>query len=502
MNSEGARRLTALLAAYAVAVLLLIAVSARLWWQSPLMLIAHEFDYFLGLFDSPIPALSELWLTWGRALHALGFALVGCLYLVVVRKLVQTPSALTERSISAWAVLVSLLFAFGMPWVSPDVFFYIGTGWVESHYGSSPYLTSVTDVPGYAQDQMFSNIFPGFLDGTTSYGPLFQKLAALIAGLSGGNEKVALALHKAAALALHGGCSALVWRLAPVPFRRVALFSYAANPLICFSVLTCAHNDHWMNLFVLLALLAVSWRHWLLAGVALGAAFGIKYFPLVYLPVFGLAALVQKRESGGTARNVADAAMLTAGFAAAIALAYLPYPEALKAFSNVATSSIAIYRNSVYHFIDVLTVFVLPRLFGVPALVASTQNVGVPLRLIYIALYGILLVALRDRLRRDTFRGIAEVCLAATVLYFILVDNTNQEWYLTWLMGLAFVLPYRRAHTLAWGLSAAFMPLVIYTVKNPAPTWFIANVALYCLLLALGSLYLVRLARTLRPVRE
>ena len=61
-------------------------------------------------------------------------------------------------------------------------------------------MTSVTDVPGFAQDQMFANIFPGFLDGTTSYAPLFQKLAALIAGLSGGNEKVALALHKAAAL--------------------------------------------------------------------------------------------------------------------------------------------------------------------------------------------------------------------------------------------------------------------------------------------------------------
>jgi Glycosyltransferase family 87 len=349
---------------------------------------------------------------------------------------------------------------------------------------------------------MFADIYPGFLDGTTSYGPLFQKLAALLAGLSGGNEKVALALHKVVALALHGGCSALVWRLAPVPFRRVALFSYAANPLICFSVLTCAHNDHWMNLFALLALLAVTRRYWLLAGVALGAAFGIKYFPLVFFPVFGLAALVQRRESGGTARNVADAAMFTAGFAAAIALAYLPYPEALKAFSNVATSSIAIYRNSVYHFIDALTVYALPRLFGMPIFSASYQNVGVGLRLTYMALYGILLLSLRERLRQDTLRGIAEACLAATVLYFILVDSTNQEWYLTWLMGFALVIPYDRAHKLAWGLSAWFLPLVIFTVKNPDPIWFIANVALYCLVLALGSQYLVRLSRTLRAAPE
>ena len=40
-------------AAYAVLVLLLVLVSARLWWQQPLALIDHEFDYFLGLFESP-----------------------------------------------------------------------------------------------------------------------------------------------------------------------------------------------------------------------------------------------------------------------------------------------------------------------------------------------------------------------------------------------------------------------------------------------------------------
>jgi alpha-1,6-mannosyltransferase len=490
---------TVLLAAYAVAALLLVSVSARLWWQSPLTLIEHEFDYFLGLFESTNPVQAARWVIWGRGLQAFGFVVVGCLYLALVRRLVQSPAALSDRSIATWAFVVSLIFAFGMPWVSPDVFFYIGTGWVESHYGFSPYLTSVADVPGFAHDQMFANIFPGFLDGTTSYGPLFQKLAALLAGLSGGNEKVALALYKVSALALHGGCSALVWRLAPVAFRRVALFSYAANPLICFSVLTCAHNDHWMNLFVLLALLAVTRRYWLLAGMALGAAFGIKYFPLVYFPVFGLAALVQKRDTGGVARNVADAAGFTAGFAAAIGLAYLFYPEALKAFSIVTTSSISIYRNCVYYFIDVLTVFVLPHLFRLPTFVATYQNVGVALRLTYLGFYGVMLLALTDRLRRDTFRGIAEGCLAATVLYFILVDTTNQEWYLTWLMGFALVVSYERANTLAWGLSACFMPLVIFTVKNPAPLWFIANVALYCLVLLLGSQYLVRLARTLRP---
>ncbi len=492
------RGLTKLLATYAVAVLLLVLVSARLWWQSPLDLIDHEFDYFLGLFASPDLALSETWVALGRRLHLFGFVLVGALYLVTVKRLAKSPSTLDTRHIVAWSAVVSLFFAIGMPWVSPDVFFYIGTGWLESHYGVSPYVTSALAVPAAGQDQMFANIYPGFLGSTTAYGPLFQKVAAALAWLSGGNEKLALALTKVTALALHGACSALVWRLAPASYKRVALFSYAANPLICFSVLTCAHNDHWMNLFVLLALLAVSRRYWVWTGAALGAAFGMKYFPLVFVPVFGLAALVQQREGGGTARNVLDAAKFMAGFAGVLALAYLPDPNALKAFTNVAAAGITVYRNSVYHLVDVVTAWALPVFFHQQGFLATYQNVGVFLRGAYVVLYVILLFAMVDRLRRDTLSGIAEACLAVAVLYFLLVNTCNQEWYLTWMMGLALVLPQHRARSLAWWLSACFLPLVIFTVKNPAPIWFIANVALYCLLLVLGGRYMVSLMRTLR----
>ncbi len=490
------RTLTPLLSAYAGVVLLLVCVSARLWWQSPLRLIQHEFDYFLGLFDSPDQERSVTWMELGKRLHFFGFVLVGGLYLVIVKRLAQLPGLLSTRGVVAWSAVVSLFFAVGMPWVSPDVFFYIGTGWEESHYHLSPYLTGVNAAPGFERDPMFANIFPGFLGGATSYGPLFQKMAGLLAGLSGGDEKLALALHKTVGLGLHAGCSALVWRLAPTDYKRVALFSFAANPLICFSVLTCAHNDHWMNLFMLLALLAVTRRHWLLAGAALGAAFGIKYFPLVFVPIFGLAALVQPRASGGVLRNVAAAAALVVGFVGVIALSYVPYPEALRTFGNVASSGIAVYRNCIYYFMDVFTAYALPVLVGTPAFAVLHQGAaGIFLRGIYVTAYAILLLALAGRLRRDPLRGIAEGCLAATVLYFILVNTGNQEWYLTWLMGLALVLPFDRARSLAWWLSASFLPLVIFTVNYPAPFWLLANGALYALVAVLGGKYLGSLVR-------
>jgi alpha-1,6-mannosyltransferase len=500
---ESGHATTSLLAVYVIVVLLLVLVSARLWWHSPLRVIQHEFDYFLGLFDSPDAALSETWVGIGRRLHLFGFALVGALYLLVIRRLLQSPSSPSTRSLVAWSAAASLFFAIGMPWVSPDVFFYIGSGWLDSHYGVSPYLASVSSVPATGRDPMFANIYPGILGGVTSYGPLFQQLAAFVAGLSGGSEKLALALYKVVGLALHAGCSALVWRLAPKDFKRVALFSYAANPLICFSVLTCAHNDHLMNLCVLLALLGAVRRRWFMAGVALGAGFGMKYFPLVFFPVFGLAALVQQREGAGVARNAMDAARFVGGFLGIVVLAYVRCPQALNALGNVATSGIEVYRNCVYYFLDAFTLIALPDLFGTPAFRVSQQGIaGELLRGAYVVFYAVMLLALTRRLRRDPLRGIAEGCLAATMLYFILVNTSNQEWYLTWLMGLALVLADKRAHSLAWWLSAAFLPLVIYTVNSPSPYWLIANVALYCLVLVLGGSYLTSLARTLLPARD
>ena len=495
---EADRRTTRLLAAYATLVLLLVLVSARLWWQSPMHLIEHEFDYFLGLFASPDPVLSETWVALGRRLHLFALALIGGLYLVLVKRVADSPS-LNTRRVVAWSAIVSVFFAIGMPWVSPDVFFYIGKGWAEVHYGVNPYLAGVNSTSGFGHDQMFANIYPGFVGDTTSYGPLFHKLAAALAALSGGDEKLALALHKMAALGLHAGCSWLVWRLAPANLRRVALFAYAANPLICFSVLTCAHNDHWMNLFVLLALLCVSRRRWWLAGAALGASFGMKYFPLVYVPVFGLAALLQQRESGGRMRNVIDAAGFTAGFVGVVGLSYLLYANSFGAFASVAARGVTAYRNCVYYFIDVFTVYALPNLFHVPeSLVLYQSKVGDLLRGAYAVLYVMVLLIWAGRLRRDTFRGLVEACLLVTVLYFVLVNSSNQEWYLTWWMGLALILPHKRAQALALGLSAWFLPLVIFTVKNPAPIWFIANVALYCLVAALSIRYLVSTVRAVR----
>lgn len=482
--------LTLLLAAYAVASAATMAVSARLWLQSPLRLVAFEFDYFLGQFRTGIVQDDVRTIALGRIVHALAFLVIGLLYLAAVSRLARGPEAMTTGAVCAWSALVAVLFAAGMPWVSPDVFFYIGTGWLESHYGLNPYGHGVNQAPGFPGDEMFANIFPGFVRGGTSYGPLFSKVAAALSGLSGGSEKLALALHKSLYLGLHAAASWLVWRMAPKSFARVALLSYAANPLILFSVLTCAHNDHLMNVFVLLALFAL-WRQRLLAcGAALGAAFSIKYFPLVFLPVLILTAFLGEPGPRSPWRRTADAALVLAGFLIVAAAAHELYPSALTQFTHTATSGVGVFRNSVYHFIDLLGVVVLPSLFDMSGIFLSYADLGRLMRKAYVLVYAVVLLAYVRRLMREGVTAAIELCLVVAVLYFVLVSASNQEWYLTWLLGFAFVLPNAAARELGWRLSAYFMPLVIYTVYGQPSTLLYANAGLYALVLVVGSAFL------------
>ena len=486
-----------LVASYIVVAAVFVLPSARLWLQTPMTLTAHEFDYFLGLFtsDNSSPASSAL--EAGRALHFLGFCVLGLLYLAIVRETGRDPDPGLRRLVVP-SLLASLVFAMGMPWVSPDVFFYIGKGWAESHYGLSPYLAPISHVAGYQGDQMFANIFPEFQHTATGYGPVFQKIAMIISSLSGGNEQFALALHKLTNLVLHAACMYLVYHLAPRNISRLAALSYAINPLICFSVLTCAHNDHWMNLFVLGALLALSRHRWLIAGIALGIAFGIKYAPLLYIPIFCLAALVQQQNARTVAERVFDLGKLLLGFAATTLVSFAAfYPEALPDLAKtLAIGGAPVYRNSIYHLVDFVLAFVLPNLVAVkPSLLSyeSIMAMGANLRIIYIVLYGLLVMALIPWIKRNLLFGTAEACLAALLLYFIVANSSNQEWYLTWLLGFAFILPSGNARAFGWRLSALFLPLVIYTVKSGSLFVALAsNSLLYLTVFLLGGVFMLK----------
>lgn len=450
----------------------LIAPSVRVWFGTPFALTPFEFDWFLGLYRDLPPAEQSRFELSGRLFHAFLFLLLGGLYVRWVAAL----AARGEDSVPFRVVPAFLAVACaGLPWLSPDVFYGIGLGWLESHYGVDPYLSPIASVRGYGLDPMFQNVFPGFFTLPATYGPLFQRVMAFTMGLSGGSITLALVLVKLVHLVLHGLATWAVYRLAPERHRRLATFAYAINPLILFNVLTAGHNDHFMNAFLLLALVLHERRPFFWSGLALGAAASAKYMPILLVPLFFVHAW-RREDSGssgaqggtpGAAR--AGAVLESLGFVCALAAFHALQPSSVTRLLDVAQSTSGVLRNSIYH---------VPGVLGLlsPATAGTWKLV---LTGLFLALYaGLLLWMLRSKARP----ALSDACLTTLVGYFVLANSSNHEWYITWLLGLCAV-------SLAWApvrlglvLSALYMPLVIFTVRGPLPFVLSANVAVWLVL--------------------
>ncbi|WP_374435396.1 hypothetical protein [Inhella sp.] len=472
----GSRRLWLV---YAALSLLAMLPSVPLWLQSPLVLTRFEFDYFLGAYEGERWSIGDP-VDFGRAMHFALMLAIGLVYARIALRLWEAaPGSVSVRRVAAYGALLTLVYSLGMPWVSPDVFFYIGTGWLESHYGLNPYLVSMSKVPGALTEPMFANVFPGFLAGTTGYGPVFQKLAAGVAAISLGSDKLALVIYKIVNGLLHGVASWLVYRLAPARMAVPALFLYALNPVILFAIQTCAHNDHFMNVAVLATLMMLKQGRAMWAGVALGVAFSTKYFALIYLPIACLALLIRPMDS--RQQRLRAVLLLILGFAAMAALAHLLYPGSADQFMRVASQGIGVFRNSLFHVMVALNfslvIFELNWLDNY----FSYARVANELKLAYVLGYSVLLAVYVRRLREEWLMALAELCLLSTLLYFVLVNATNQEWYLTWLMGFACITAGKAELALLLRFSTLFLPFVIFTVKGHVPAILFSNVLLYAL---------------------
>ncbi len=52
----------------------------------------------------------------------------------------------SKKEMIIFLVIVAIMFGVMLPLTSTDVFYYIGTGWSEAHYGVNPYYTSVNEL--------------------------------------------------------------------------------------------------------------------------------------------------------------------------------------------------------------------------------------------------------------------------------------------------------------------------------------------------------------------
>jgi len=254
------------------------------------------------------------------------------------------------------------------------------------------------------------------------YGPVFTTASAGLATATGRSaETTAFVYRLLAAFGMLAvvGLAALV---GPMPAFAAAFVGW--NPLLALQFGGGGHNDVWMIVFVLGALALASRHKPGLAGASWAIAAGVKWVPLLLLPL----TLVAARER--TARRLAVgfvAAMLAIGVAASLAFgsAWLS-----------ALAPIAHHRAG----------FALP---------SRLMQLDVPRPLADLVAAAPLLVAL-PWLLRDARAGRARLALATGLL--VLASPWVLPWYAVWIVPLAAVEEDRLAWVLALVVCAGLMP--------------------------------------------
>ena len=235
--------------------------------------------------------------------------------------------------IIAFVIAFAIIGFLIVPFDSTDVFFYMATGWEQSHYAHNPYSRSLRDIAEIADDPLVQNEWMArnrnpWLDLPVPYGFLFALISRGIAWAGHGSFWATLALFTLLNLMTHAGTAWLLWKAAkliPGANPNTVLYLYSWNPFIVLQYLANVHND------IIVAFLVVLAAYLLLSGrplwtiPVLAASVLIKYVTIVLIP-FAFLFLVRNRGWTFAIRST----VLAFGVVLVSALPYLPEIAAFK----------------------------------------------------------------------------------------------------------------------------------------------------------------------------
>jgi len=244
--------------------------------------ISSAFDSTRSVANKPIISLAAVMM------------LSGLVYVVVMLRLRKTAF---NKTLLMWIIAIGFLLRFSMlgstPMLEDDHFRYLWDGGVLAN-GFNPYTYSPRDM----LDKQVQGIPEGLSQLARDAGPIIERvnhpwlrtiyppitesafaLAHFMSPWSLASWRLVLAAADVITLLL------LVAILRVLNVSLVGLVIYWWNPLLVKEIYNSGHMDVLIFPFILGALLFVIQRRYVLASAALGLAVGIKFWPLILLPV-------------------------------------------------------------------------------------------------------------------------------------------------------------------------------------------------------------------------
>jgi len=316
--------------------------------------------------------------------------------------------------------VISLIFVCGIPFMSSDVFYYLGVGRLESEYNQNPYYTTIKQYveennPDLGNDTVMSQGYINYWSDTkVVYGPIWQMICKGVSSLSFGNVDIGLLVFKLLNATVHIINCYLIYKITG---KKVYSLIYGLNPFMLIEGIACVHNDIFMLLFTFLALyFMVKKKKLAISMIFLAFATALKYVSILLLP-FMIIYYFRKEKAGKRLVNCVKYGLI---FLIALIIPYFLYAKDLSILTATLNQQ-SIICKSIYLVINQYFPYISVEIL-------STTCIGV-----FVIIYFFVCVDLLFK-NKITLREVFGKYTLFLLAFIFLLMTKFHPWYLMWVL--------------------------------------------------------------------
>ena len=336
------------------------------------------------------------------------------IYFVVIKK--ENKIFKNNKQILICIIVISFIFMLILPYLSSDIYYYMGDSWIASKYGANPYYITVENLQNNGiNDEILNNT--GYWKNTVSvYGPLWNSIAKLLITLSFGSVTIGLFVFKIASYLLHILNAFIIYKITK---SKKYMLIYGLNPLILIEFLSNVHNDIYLITCILLAiyfLVRKNNKYFTMIFLALSVA--IKYSTVLLIP-FVLIYIYRKYS---VSKRILFCLISGLSMIALVVLLYLPYYRDFTVFTNMLVQGDRYSQSIMSFFMDNIN---QNNLF------MTINSLRLP---IFVIIYVVSISIILLKKENITLVEILREYNIVSLLFIFVVLTNFQKWYILWII--------------------------------------------------------------------
>ena len=359
-------------------------------------------------------------------IHMIGYlvviALMIGLYTIIIKKRRELFKSI--KDVYKFIIVISLLCAVGLPFMSSDIYYYLGIGRLSSKYRQNPYYV---DMKSYIDDNdidtendsvMETGYKNYWANTTVVYGALWTMICTIVAFFSFGSLNTGILIFKLLNVLIHILNCFLLYKLSR---RKLFPLLYGLNPFALIEGIINVHNDIHMVFFIIFSLYMLKEKKqiiWSILFVAFATL--IKYVAILLLPLI-IIYHYRARKIGIKIIKCLELGLL---FCIFVMIPYLLYIRDINVFNGIVTQQ-GRYAKGLYCYIMV----VFPQYVHTITYIKAVCSYG------FVLLYFLFGIKLLISKNVKWYKEVRKTYMI--FLYFLIFMLTNfQPWYFIWLSAI------------------------------------------------------------------